>query len=537
MKKAVSLIMLLTLLLTSCSRYLKIEFNKYTRVYLPGISYSSVEDSFDIYSYSLHRYFRAGSRTYLFDESYLDANGKHPPSLAYMEKGKNTLSYVCTDPECVHNDRLNFTKRCVLCDISDYKYTAFNNGTLYFARANRDNGAGGFYYDCSDGTDLSETDTETFVLQEFWENTDEHEVPWEIISYDLESGEEFVLYSVPAESYLDRVVYLDGKLYFVETYYAERPDLINTSDDSEWFYFTSEKTGEQTEKRRARHFYTHLTFRREKTDYYTKLYSDNPNKIPANTGGFLINIRDNRKFKLGDQKQLFEKVYDIKSLDLKTNEVKTLVSEAESEPQELLAWGGALYVADKLGIYKLELSSGSSLSLLKYESQDINYTDVSSLQFDQYANRLYFKRGNMIDFIRIYDDRGVHDMVFPFRGITSEYQLADGGVYFLTLDGSIYFIRWNEIFNENKYKTVYDSNNGELPAESLTVIEDFAYISILGDEDYKYYDHYKLQLAVNITDYEEVEDLDTPGAGINDYELTVTVIPIFKNRAASQETS
>lgn len=63
------------------------------------------------------------------------------------------------------------------------------------------------------------------------------------VAYDLESGEYEILYSVPAESYLDRVIYLDGSLYFIETYYAERKNLINTGDDADWFYFTDTETG------------------------------------------------------------------------------------------------------------------------------------------------------------------------------------------------------------------------------------------------------------------------------------------------------
>lgn len=56
-------------ILTSCSRYLKIGFNKYTRVYLPGLTYSGEGDCYSLYASDNSRFFRAGSRTYFFAPS------------------------------------------------------------------------------------------------------------------------------------------------------------------------------------------------------------------------------------------------------------------------------------------------------------------------------------------------------------------------------------------------------------------------------------------------------------------------------------
>lgn len=57
MKKAVAFILITVMLLTSCARYLKIDFNKYTRVYLPGLSRSGISDSYDLYASEGSRFF------------------------------------------------------------------------------------------------------------------------------------------------------------------------------------------------------------------------------------------------------------------------------------------------------------------------------------------------------------------------------------------------------------------------------------------------------------------------------------------------
>lgn len=523
MKKAAVFILITVMLLTSCARYLKIDFNKYTRVYLPGLSRSGISDSYDLYASEGSRFFRAGSRTYFFDSTSVDILGRISPSLAYLTKNSLEINYVCTDPDCVHNNRTDFTHRCILCDISDYRYTAFHEGKLYFARAKRDNGNGGYYYDQSDGTDYSEADMETFVLQEFYSSADEREVPWELIAYDLESGEYEILYSVPAESYLDRVIYLDGNLYFIETYYAERKNLINTGDDADWFYFTDTETGAEGVTRRARHFYTHLTFRREKTLYYST-----QEKEPASTGGCLINIRDNRKYKIGDNKQLFEKVYALKSFDIESRTVNTVISELPTEPQELLGWDGRIFIADKEGIYFINGGSSDKVKLLLYSEEGIDFRSVSSLQFDQYSARLYFKNGGKINYVRVYDDRGVYAEVSVFTEVAA-YQITSDGIYILTLDGSLAFVRWNEV-NTVKHKFIYNTFFTEIPVCYFTVMEDSVYISTADLKDTKYYNYYKLKMEVTVTDYVTVEDPDTPGAGIQDYELNVITQKLIGER-------
>ncbi len=517
MKKAAAFLLITVTLLTSCARYLKIEFNKYTRVYLPGLTRSGIFDSYDLYASEENRFFRAGSRTYFFDSTFIDVLGRISPALAYITKNSFEINYVCTDPGCVHNNRTGFTNRCILCDISDYRYIAFHEGKLYFARARRDDGDGGYNYDQSDGTDYSEADMETFVLQEFYSSADEHEVPWELIAYDLESGEYEILYSVPAESYLDRVIYLDGSLYFIETYYAERKNLINTGDDADWFYFTDTVSGAEGITRRARHFYTHLTFRREKTMYYAT-----QEKEPARTGGYLINIRDNRKYKIGDNKQLFEKVYALKSFDIESRTVSTVISELPTEPQELLGWDDRIFIADKEGIYFINPGGSDKVTLLRYAYEGIDFHSVSSLQLDQYSSKLYFKSGDSIHYIRVYDDRGVYSPTYVFPENVGAYQITSDGIYVLTLDGSVAFIRWNEVHTA-KYKYVYDIALTEYPVCYFTVMDDSMYISIRRPEDPKYYDYYKLKMEVIVTDYIDEEDPDTPGAGILDYELSTAI--------------
>lgn len=511
--------------LTSCSRYLKIGFNKYTRVYLPGLTYSGEGDCYSLYASDNSRFFRAGSRTYFFAPSPADVNGKVSPALVFLQKNSIKAEPVCTDPECVHNDRVNFTKRCILCDISDYRYTAVNEGKLYFARANRENRDGGFDYCHSDGTDLSEADTETFLGQSFWTSGDEREVPWEIISYDLATGEHEVIYSVPAGQYLDRAVYHDGSLYFTETYYARRANLKNTGDDADFFYFTDTDTDTEGITYPARHFYTHLTLRREKTDYYLRLINDPESGVteePANTGANLVNLRYNRKYYVDDDGCLNEKVYAVKRYDLKGKTLSDVIPELKYEPEELLAWEGRLYTFDRERLYFIDISSGQTVTLLDFAENGIDQTGVSSLQLDSPTDMLWFRNGGAVSRLKVYEDRGVYYGEPPLgaEGELSGYQLTADGIYVLTVPGGVYYVRWNEL-ERGIMNRIYSPSEPDLAAASVNAAGSYVYMNIerSNGKDF-YYEYYRLKLEVSVTEYESV-DPDAAGAGISGYKIDV----------------
>ncbi len=511
--------------LTSCSRYLKIGFNKYTRVYLPGLTYSGEGDCYSLYASDNSRFFRAGSRTYFFAPSPADVNGKVSPALVFLQKNSIKAEPVCTDPECVHNDRVNFTKRCILCDISDYRYTAVNEGKLYFARANRANRDGGFDYCHSDGTDLSEADTETFLGQSFWTSGDEREVPWEIISYDLATGEHEVIYSVPAGQYLDRAVYHDGSLYFTETYYARRANLKNTGDDADFFYFTDTDTDTEGITYPARHFYTHLTLRREKTDYYLRLINDPESGVteePANTGANLVNLRYNRKYYVDDDGCLNEKVYAVKRYDLKGKTLSDVIPELKYEPEELLAWEGRLYTFDRERLYFIDISSGQTVTLLDFAENGIDQTGVSSLQLDSPTDMLWFRNGGAVSRLKVYEDRGVYYGEPPLgaEGELSGYQLTADGIYVLTVPGGVYYVRWNEL-ERGIMNRIYSPSEPDFAAASVNAAGSYVYMNIerSNGKDF-YYEYYRLKLEVSVTEYESV-DPDAAGAGISGYKIDV----------------
>lgn len=511
---------------TACSRYLKIGFNKYTRVYLPGLTYSGEGDCYSLYASDNSRFFTAGSRTYFFAPSPADVNGKVSPALMYLQKNSTKAEAVCTDPDCVHNDRVYFTKRCILCDISDYRYTAVNSGKLYFARANRENRDGGFDYCHSDGTDLSDADTETFLSQSFWSAGDEKEVPWDIIAYDLATGEYEVLYSVPAGGYLDRVVYHDGSLYFTETYYARRGNLKNTGDDADYFYFTDTDTDKEGIRRRARHFYTHLTLRREKTEYYGRLISDPSSGVtsePANCGADLVNIRYNRKYLVGEDGCLNEKVYAVKRYDLTGKTVTDVIPELEYEPEEILPWEGRLYFRDREKLWYADASSGQAVELLNFRKNGIDPSTVSSIQLDSPTDTLWFMTEGGIGRVEIYDDRGLYLGAVPLDtyGAISAYQLTADGIYVLTGSGTVCYVRWNEV-SRGIMNPIYQPADAELGAASVNVFGKYVYINLEhSDGKGLYYEYYRLKLEVFVTEHESV-DADTPGAGIGKYEIEVT---------------
>ena len=549
MKMFVSCILMVVLvLLSSCKRYLKIEFNQYSRVYLPGLVNVEGEDCFDLYRSETNPTFRAGKRIYFFDTVKFDWLGKVSPALAYVEKGSREVIYVCQNPACVHNNPENFTERCILCDISDCRYVACQDGMLYFARAKRENGEGGIYYNQTDGTDRSEEEAEAFLEESKFAAATEVEVPWEIIAYDLEAETYEILYSVPAESYLDSVVYLNGSLYFVETYYAERKNLILEEEDGEWYYFYNTLTDRRDIKRKKRHFYTELTLREEVMQYYQIDLSEEP----ASLWRHLVNLRDNRKYKLGEEKQLFERVYALKKLDLNTREVITEIPELSSEPQELLACETELYLADKEGIRLISEDLTEQYMLCDYADLGMDYTAVSSLQYDEYTGRLYFLAGGRVYGLVIYQDRGEVFLLESFSGGVRSYQLTADGIYFIVgkfvseefdvngnsvienvnYGGSLCFVRWNEL-SKNKHTVIYDADEQGVPVVSATVIGDSVYIALSADEKEKYYySFYRFRMVTTVTDYVSVEDPDTPGAGILDYEINIVSTKLTNTRVS-----
>ena len=512
MKKTV-LLLALSLLLSSCARYLKIEGNRFTRIYLPGLSYSGIFDSYDLYASEQNRFFYAGSRTYFFDYAYIDLNRRISPALRYLPKDSSEMTNVCVDPACVHNDRSGFTVRCILCDLSDYRYAPFRDGTLYFARARREDGAGGFFYDQSDGRDLSEASLVDFVEQGTWASADEQEVPWELIAYDLAAGTHEVLYSVPAEEYLDLVVYLDGRLFFLQTRYAERKNLIRSGEDYEWVYFTDTDSGEEGIRRPKRHFYTELTFAQDLAEYYRVTGAPE-----GGLGRHLVNLKYNRKYKLGDIGQLYEKVYDLMELDLKTKTVEPLLTELSSEPQELIAWDGMLYLADREGISSLRLDGGSAepVRLLLYEKEGLDYRNIRDLQYDEIRRMLWFSCDGRLFSVLAHEDRGVFYPYMVMYGVLDSFQLTADGIYILQIDGSLVFVRWNELYS-SKFKYV----NNSIKVSFFTVLEDCVFISVIPEEGEKNYDFWRLKMEVEVTEQVSVSDPDVPGGGVLDYELTV----------------
>ena len=544
MRKSMFAVCLLTvLLLSSCKQYLAFEFNRYTRVYLPGISTNSDMDAFDLYRDNGNQVFRAGDRIYIFDTPQSTYGGRHCPSLAYVTEGDTELHYLCQNAACVHNEPVWFTERCILCDLSDYRSVVYLDGKIYFLRADRSDGKGGFYFDQTDGTDYSETETLYFATMDTTLSGHDTEVPWELIAYDLESGEYEVLYTVSAGCYLEDIVYDNGKLFFVETYYAERKHLVFTHSDGDWFYFYNTKT-DLVETRRERWFYTALTVRAEKDRYYMTLPEE---ERPAGSGGYLINPRDHRKYLVGEQDQLWEKVYGLVSYDLKMKEASLVIPELPSEPTELLAYDGRLYIADREELRSMSTSDPTDCyRLVSFAGQSWDGRELSLMQYDEYGDSLYFLCQGTIYRVVIYEDRGIINAMPCFAGIVTGFQATISGIYVTagwreetvydpTLQdmvtmmtdyrGSLYFFRWNELRDGREVCII--KKDSEFFLSYGTVVGNAVYVATKEIGEHDAYRLYRVQMKTEVLSYESA-DADTPGAGITEYRVLTESVPLTR---------
>ncbi len=549
MKKRVLLFLLfVSTLFSSCTRYLAFQFNRYTRVYLPGITANTDTDAFDLFRDRGSQAFRAGDRIYIFDTPQTTYNGRYCPNLAYVREGETELHYLCQNAACAHNDPAWFTERCILCDLSDYRSVVYLDGKIYFLRADRSDGEGGFYFDHTDGTDRSDSEMSTFVKMDYLLSGPDTEVPWELIAYDLESGEYEVLYTVPAGCYLEDIVYDNGKLFFVETYYAERKHLLYTHNDGDWFYFYNTET-DLVETRRERWFYTALTLRAEKERYYRTLPEE---QRPASSGGHLINPRDHRKYLVGEQDQLWEKVYGLVAYDLDTREATLAIPELPSEPIELLAYNGKLYLADSQEIRSLSTADPTnSHRLFSFAEQALDGSKLSLLQYDEYGNCLYFLYEGTIYRVVLYEDRGIANTIPCFKGIVTGFQATVSGIYVtagrqsetiydstlqemveIVTDYSrdLYFFRWNELRDSRAVCIV--KGDSSLSFCYGTVLGDAVYAAMKTIHEHDTYSLYRIRMETEVLSYESVAP-DTPGAGITDYRVITKRIPLTKAQDCS----
>ena len=441
----------------------------------------------DLYQNPLQPMVAIDSKIYYF-AAVDDPYNLQPPMLACYDAVTGEAVNLCADVTCAHYG-YSYATRCPLCDLTDYSRLLIYDGWLYYTRAERK------------ATSENEIGAEYNMPVTGAATHDEIEVPYQLIGYNLTTGEKKVLYEVEAESYLDNACLYDGKIYFCETHYVERSNLVYERQDYDYMYFRDTVTDEFV-KRRVDDFYLKSTERQ-----------NNIESIEASGRGyfseaFLHDQRHNRSYKLeGDR--LWEKIYTLARCDTVTGELKTLVAELPADPEEICVFGGMLFVSDAGACTRYTLDGSDTTKLIDYSALETHNASVSYLQYDQYTQNLYFlakevtedgtvAEGGAIYYVKLYEDgaRNAPTRLAVGDGdIVTGYQLASEGIYFTAVrvyaddadyvespssdiaydvtpnSGSLYYIRWpDKTSYPVPYYTVYDAEENGLPVVMPTVI-------------------------------------------------------------------
>lgn len=553
MKRLFIICAALALLLCACknSAYFGYELNEKSRVYLPGSpADANIVDSFDLYQNPLQPMVAVGSKIYYF-AAIDDPYNEQPPMLACYDAATGEAVNLCADENCAHYG-YNYTTRCALCDLTDYSRLSVADGWLYYTRADR-------------ATTVTGTGEVGFNMPITGAATrDEVEVPHQLIGYNLTTGETKVLYEVEAENYLDNACLYDGKIYFCETRYAKRANLVYDRQDYDYIYFRDTTTDE--------------LIRRPLDLFYLKgaMKQEDVESVEIDQHGwysreFLVNQRYNRRYKLIDD-NLREKVYTLACYDIKSKAVTTLVDALDAEPEEIYVFDGSLFLLTADNCVRYSLKGTNRMVVVNYYDMCGYKVSVSSLQYDQYTQNLYFLAkpysikptiydGGSIYYIKLFEDGArfaPNRLAIGFDEVVTGYQLASEGIYFTAKrayaegadtrespsagivydvtpnSGSLYYIRWPDKTEiPVPFYTVYDAQVNGMPLEMPSVIGDRFYANAFAFNDFDYYFIYRLcevtmevtfsqQLAVENEDEAPPElivkntvcEIERPGAGI-----------------------
>jgi hypothetical protein len=449
------------LLTCSCNQgqYFAVAYNRYSRVYaVPNTEVSDAAYSYDLYqnpALPLKQY--SQGIYYYFRESY-STTYTSPYNLSVIDPYSGSVRTLCTNTSCYHNN-LNYTTRCILCDIYDASKIVARGGYIYYARADKS------YFNEYTGT----TD---YIFNNDLDEKDEVEFEYSLIEYDPQTCIYKVCYKVEPGGYIDNITAYGDYVYFYETAYELIKNLEFSHSDIRYdeeldnvsgaYYFIDSTTGKY-ELFDAALFYDRATQR------------DKPYR----------NIRQNRKMLLKENHP-YKKVYKLQKLNPKTGAVITLATH-DSLPKAFDIFDSRIYELRDSGYYSYDLDYHT-----EYESSaqpgpimilnGFYAAGANSFQYDQFTKNIYYLKdgvlskvkaaGESFHFVRTMD-------LCP--GNIVWYQLSYEGVYFMLQgDSSVYLAKYTDINYANvPYEKVFEPDpellldDGYISA--VTVIDDWLY--------------------------------------------------------------
>lgn len=447
------------LLICSCNQgqYFAVGYNRYSRIYaVPNTEVSDAAYSYDMYQNPFLPLKQYGQGIYYyFRDSYTQTA---PPNLSVIEPYSGSVRTLCTDATCYHNS-LNYTTRCILCDIYDTSKITARGGYIYFARAEKS------YFN-------GKTGMVDYIINDYLDDKDEVEFEYSLIEFDPQSLKYKVCYKVEPGGYIDNITAYGDYVYFYETAYELIKNLEFSHSDLEYneaidkvigsYYFIDSETGIY-EVFDATLFYDRAT------------QGDKPYR----------DIKINRMMLLKDNHP-YKKVYKLQRLNAKTGAVITLATH-DSLPQAFDIFNGRIYELRRDGYYSYDLDYHT-----EYESpaqpgpikvlDDFYAMGANSFQYDQFTKNIYYLQDGVLSKIKAADESFhlVRTMDLCPGNIVW-YQLSYDGVYFMLRDdSSVYHALYTDInYGNVPYTKVFEPSPEQLEdsgrIKGVTVIDDWLY--------------------------------------------------------------
>ena len=465
--------------LCSCSKgqYLAVEYNRQSRVYVPiaDAGESDAAYSFDLYQNPNLPLKQYGSGIYYYFMSAYD--GYTPPMLSVIDPSSGDVRTLCTDALCYQN-KVNYTTRCILCDIYDATRLAMRDGCIYYARADKS------YFNKSAGK-------LDYVINSPLDTADEVEFEYTLIEYDLASGKYKDCHTVEPGGYIDFITAYKDYVYFYETAY----ELIEGQE----FCFSTLKKDMDGIVTGSYWFKDDLTG--EYVLYDATLFYD---RATAGDAPY-INIKTNRRMLLKENHP-WVKVYKLQRLNAKTKKVETLATR-DALPGSFDIFDGRIYELRGDGYYSYDLDYHT-----EYEStarpgvvQILNAgqaENCSSFQYDQFTGNIYYIKESSLSKVKKAGEafRGVRTADLC-EGEITWYQLTFGGIYFMIEgDYNIYFAEYTDVnYDSVPYTAVFSPDAKLLDKNGSilwpTVVGDFLYYAQCADDTFVSSDGSKTKVA------------------------------------------
>ncbi|MDD6800703.1 MAG: hypothetical protein PUE85_09860 [Firmicutes bacterium] len=375
-----------------------------------------------------------------------------PKCPARLNERTGKAELLCKNPNCYHNC-INYTERCILCDIVCENSIIIYNNKLYYVREDRS------YFNERKGTI-------DYVQDSGFD--DETEFPQSLIEYDLETGEYKILYYVGAEGYINDLRSYNNFIYFFYTDYYDDPNYEYINNDSEYFYFNNINNTDEPAiiSIPAENFYLREIFE-------SRAAEDEDVRIPR-----LENIRDNRIYKVSNG-VLSQKKHTLARINIDTGEIESLIGTPLSTlPDEFQIFGENIYILEKTALLGYDIYFSKSSETVIFEREPM--CEYTNFQYDAITSDIYFLTSSetqkrTLASIKDYDQGYRKIRILDISEAEIDfYQLTVDGIYFTEGDGN--FLNYISKAGEPPlFNVVYNSN---ILIENPTVYENFIYAEL-----------------------------------------------------------